>query len=352
MTFSAEHIERIKELGYKDAEARFLYIVAVYSGYFTLGQFQAFTNTKSGSGPSSFAQKVVKRGHATVRDYMHRGSIFHLFSRTFYSRIEKEGLRHGPRRSFDFIRLRLVLLDFILANQEWTYLDTEQDKIRFFCEELGISKDCLPMKVYEGGRHPRRTLRYFIDKFPIFLAPPILGADPVVTLTYIDAGLVTPSNFTAHLLAYRGLFRELKCFKFLYIAANDAYFQRAGDRFRSVVKTPLESDISSEVLRYFKIRRKWEQHEYVVPVTEDLEFLKGARRRFDGDRFEALYRSWETGSVGERELLLEFSELRPNQHIFFDTFLVKLHGSPLAETLRRVDAKCLGGQPAARTTKW
>ena len=37
------HIERIRGLGYTESEARFLYIVAVFSGYFTLGQFRAFT---------------------------------------------------------------------------------------------------------------------------------------------------------------------------------------------------------------------------------------------------------------------------------------------------------------------
>ena len=62
-----------------------------------------------------------------------------------------------------------MLLDFILANQELTYLETEQEKVRFFCEELGISKDSLPAKIYEGGPHCKPTLRYFIDKFPSFL---------------------------------------------------------------------------------------------------------------------------------------------------------------------------------------
>jgi hypothetical protein len=40
MNFPADHIERVKEFGYSESEARFLYIVAVHSGYFTLGQFR------------------------------------------------------------------------------------------------------------------------------------------------------------------------------------------------------------------------------------------------------------------------------------------------------------------------
>jgi hypothetical protein len=125
---------------------------------------------------------------------MRRGSIFHLFSRIVYGQIEKENLRNRKKHSFDFMRARLVLLDFILANQELAYFETEKDKVHFFCEELGISKDCLPAKVYEGRPHSKPTLRYFIDKFPLFLAPPFPGAPPVVTMTYVDSGFETPSS--------------------------------------------------------------------------------------------------------------------------------------------------------------
>src|SRR5207245_7766996 len=138
----------------------------------------------------------------------------------------------------------------------------------------------------------------------------------------------------------QGLFRQLKSFRFLYIAAKDAYFQRAEERFRSLVKRPLESDVSGEILRYFQVRRKWERHEYVVPVTEDLEFLNEARRRFHGDRFESLYQAWGAETIEERYFRVEFSQLKPGRAVFFNTFLVHPHGSPVAEVTRRGDG-CL-----------
>ena len=337
MNFPADHIERIKEFGYTESEARFLYIVAVHSGYFTLGQFRNFTGTAYGKRPTSFAEKVLKRGHATIRDYMRRGSIFHLFSRTLYRQMDKDNLRNRKRHSFDFMRSRLVLLNFILANQDLNYFETEQDKVSFFCDEPGVPKDSLPAKVYEGGPESKPTLRYFVDKFPMFLSSPFSGAPPVVTLSYVDSGFETSSHFVSHLGAYQGLFRQLKSFRFLYIAAKDAYFHRAEERFRSLVKRPLESDVSGDILRYFQIRTKWERHEYVVPVTEDFEFLTEARRRFYGDRFENLYQAWISGTITERELRLEFSQLNPDRPVFFGTFLVHEHRSPVAETLRRSD---------------
>ena len=63
MNLPAAHIERIKDLGYTDSEARFLYIVAVFSGYFTLGQFRAFTGSSTESVPPlllrNFSSKVT-----------------------------------------------------------------------------------------------------------------------------------------------------------------------------------------------------------------------------------------------------------------------------------------------------
>jgi len=337
MKMPQEQVERIKELGYTEAEARFLYIVAVHSGYFTLGQFRAFTKTAYGKRPTSFAQKVIKHGHASVRDYMRRGSIFHLFSRTLYGHVDKDNLRNRKRHSFDFMRGRLVLLDFILANQDLNYFETEQEKVHFFCNDLAIPKESLPAKVYEGGIDGKPTLRYFVDKFPLFLASPFSGAPPVVTFSYVDSGFETSSHFVAHLAAYNALFRELKSFRFLYIAAKNAYFQGAEERFRSLVKRPLESDVSGEILRYFHIRAKWERHEYVVPITEDLEFLNEARWRFRGEPFDRLFEAWKTGQITEPDVRLEFSQVNPGRAVFFNTFLVHSHGSPLAEVTRRGD---------------
>src|SRR6202166_436447 len=179
---------------------------------------------------------MLNEVHATVREYMRPGSIFHLFSRTLYGQIDKDNLRNRKRHSFDFMRARLVLLDFILANLELNYFETEQEKVHFFCNDLAIPKESLPAKVYEGGLDGKPTLRYFVDKFPLFLAPPFSGAPPVVTLSYVDSGFATSSHFVAHLAAYNALFRELTTFRFLYITAKEAYFQKAEERFRSLVK--------------------------------------------------------------------------------------------------------------------
>jgi hypothetical protein len=336
MNIPENQVALLMELGYTEPEARFLYVVATHSGYFILRQFLNFTCARRGKRSNLFARKVLNNGHGSVRDYLGYGSIYHLFSRTLYGQIEKGNLRNRRKHSFEYIRTRLVLLDFILANPDAEYLETEQDKVTFFCEKLGVAKEFLPGRLYEGGPGSLPTLRYFVDTFPLFVAAPLLGAPPVVTFSFVDSGLGTIARFLTHLAAYRPLFRQLQAFRFLYISPTDAQFARATERFRSVVKQPLESDMSSEVLRYFQVRQRFEKRQYVVPVTEDFEFLNEAKGRFHGDRFERLYSAWILGTLSEHELRHEFCQMEPHRTVSFETYLVAQHRSHLPENERGV----------------
>jgi hypothetical protein len=164
----------------------------------------------------------------------------------------------------------------------------------------------------------------------MFLAPPLMASPPVVTLSNVDSGLGTVAGFLTHLAAYQSLFRQLQAFRFLYISPTDAQFTKATERFRCVVKQrPLESDMSSEVLRYFQVRQRFEKRQYVVPVTKDFEFLNEAKSRFHGDRFERLYKAWISGTLGEHELRHEFCQMQPHRTVFFKTYLVTQHRSHL-----------------------
>jgi hypothetical protein len=335
MKVPSSHVESLMRLGYTEAEARFLYVVATHSGYFTLRQYLQFIEAHRGKRSSVFAKKVLESGHASVRDYLGYGGVYHVFSRTLYGPIDKANLRNRRQHSFEFIRTRLVLLDFLIAHPDFDYLESEQEKVALFCEKLGVAQEFLPAKVYEGGLGSRPTVRYFVDKFPLFLAPSVPSFPPVVTLSYVDSGAGSMVGFETHLAAYQPLLQQLRSFRFLYISPSNGLFARATERFRKTVKTPLESDVSSEILRYFQIRKRFEERRYVVPVTADFEFLNEARRRFHGERFEGLYASWQSGAIGEPELRREFSQIKPGSSVFFETVLVAQHRSTLASTERK-----------------
>jgi hypothetical protein len=57
MDFRKSSIENLCSLGYTQDEARFLYLVAMHSGYFSARQYLAFTGAKSGEKSMVFTKK-------------------------------------------------------------------------------------------------------------------------------------------------------------------------------------------------------------------------------------------------------------------------------------------------------
>jgi hypothetical protein len=322
MNFNDQDIAAIQTLGYTLDEARFLYLVAVHSGYFVPRQFLTFSGAKWGKRSNNFVAKLESRGHVTWREYDRTGGVYHLFSKTLYRYIGKENLRNRRRHSVEFIRTRLLLLDFVLANLGFNYLETESEKVAFFCDALGIPRKVLPAKSYEGGPRSEPTVRYFVDKFPLFLNPTESPSSPVVTFSYVDPGLASLAGFTNHLHAYLPLLRQLEGFSFLYIADSPVHFVPAEQCFVSLVRVPLEANVSSEILRYFRLRNAWDLKRYGSLCAGDIEWLKEATHRFHGERFESSYHTWSSGMVTEESLRAEFEQLRPHRNVNFRTCLI------------------------------
>jgi hypothetical protein len=322
MNIDPENIAAIAALGYTQEEARFLYIVAMHSGYFVPRHFLVSSGAKWGKRSNHFVAKLESRGHVTWREYDRTGGVYHLVSKTIYRRIGNENLCNRCRHSIDFIRTRLLLLDFVLANPSYAYLETEKDKLRFFCEELGILRTALPAASHTGSPLTGPTLRYFADKFPLFLDRTDSSLSPVVTFSYVDPGQVSLARFANHIHAYLPLFRQLGDFSFLYIANSSVHSVRAEEYFSSVVKAPLEADISTELLRYFELRNAWELKKYGSLSTNDIEWLKDAKQRFHGERFDRGYQAWSSGALAEAALRNESEQMRPHRKVTFRPCMV------------------------------
>ena len=308
MTFDDSDIAAIQSLGYTADEARFLYLVAVHSGYFVPRQFLTFTGAKWGSCPHNFVSKLERRGYVNWREYGPIGGVYHLFSRTVYRCIGKANLPIRQLHSVDFIRTRLLLLDFILENFGFAYFQTEPEKTAYFSDVLGVPREALPAKAYEGGPRSGPTVRYFVDRFPMFLDHTVPGTPPVITFSYVDPGLARLAGFNKHLRAYLPLFRRLERFSFLYIANSAVHFLPAEKRFSSLVRASRKTDDLLDILRYFQLRNAWELKHYSSLSTPDVAWLKEASERFHGDRFEGSYRAWASGTLTEPALRAEFEQ--------------------------------------------
>src|SRR2546427_5467968 len=261
MIFPESSLANLGSLGYTEDETRFLYVVATHSGYFSMRQFLQFTGTKSGDKSMAFSQKLLAKGHATARSFLRNGLVYHLFSRIVYRAIGRENLRNRRAHSLEHIRTRLVALDFVLAHLQYEYLETEDDKLNCFSQQLDIPKELLPVKRYSGAIHNRTTLRYFVDKFPIFLCSGSFSS-PVVTFTFVDPGLGILDSFKTHLLAYGSLFEALSEVRLVYVSPPPTHVQGGRQTFLAAAGRPPKKDPGDEILRYFRLQKLWDERKH------------------------------------------------------------------------------------------
>jgi len=321
MNIARVHLDSLKALGYSEAEARFLYLVATHSGYFVARQFLAFANAHWGQRTTSFWNKLHTKKHARTETFPKSGIVYHLFSRRLYRQIDRENLRNRRQHEIEYIQRRIGILDFVLSHPQYRYLETESEKVSFFCDQLKTARHFLPCKLYHGQRTSQPTLRYFVDKFPMFLAADV--PSPLVTFTYLQEPEASLTEFAHHLEFYLPLFRQLPEFRVLYLAKVHSHFEKAKELFNALVAVPLGSDASAELLRYFQIQKAWDLGRYGSLSEADLIFQNQAKTRFTGQHFEHLYRGWKVGRVSEIEILQEFGGSKQPATAHFATEVVR-----------------------------
>jgi hypothetical protein len=329
MNDSTTQIEAIQALGYSRQEAHFLYLVATHSGYFVARQFLGFARAHWGKRTTLFWSKLQASQHTQILRFAQGGTIYHLFSRTVYRQIGHENLRNRRQHEYEYIRTRIAMLDFVLGNLANEYLETEQQKVAYFCSELNIPSQHLPSKIYAGRYVATPTTRYFVDRSPVFFPP---QPNPrVITFTYLQGPEANLAGFAHHLQAYLPLFRQLPAFNFLFLARTDCHFVKATELFRDLVTIPLESNPGEDLLRYFRIRKAWDLAEYSSVTEGDLIFRNLAKERFSGSRFEHFYRAWKIGRIADAEIPEEFRGSDQPHTSRFDAQLLKAITGPQCE---------------------
>jgi hypothetical protein len=299
MTMTGFQLEGLQRLGYTKRESQFLFLVATHSGYFTNRQFKCFAQTDSGSVSHAFIRKLLDQKHATYRAYRSGGRVYHLFARKVYQAIERENLRTRKKHELEYVKTRLVALDFVLAHPQYRYLETEAEKLAFFENEWSLSPDVFPVKLYRAKRSAEVTPRYFVDRFPMFVND--TSSPPVVTFTYVDSEAVTLEAFGTHLRAYSTLFQTLPKLGFIYLAPTPRLFEAAESEFQEILRGPGGDRNSMSLVDYFRIRRAWDRKERVA--SSDVVSMQEAQARYGAPKFEELYEKWRQGAIGENEVM-------------------------------------------------
>lgn len=278
----AEQLAGLRALGYTEVEARFLYLVATHSGYFTVRQFLQFANAKSGKRNARLVEKLFVLGHASGQRYTRRSLVFQLRSRQLYAAIGKDHLRNRRDHQLCHIKTRLLALDFILANPEERYFESAEDKHWYFVERFKLDESLFrPTK--DGGHGIS-----FSDRFPLCIAYPSPEFMPVVTFTYVDPAHRNLDAYVDHLRIYRPLFQRLPGFQFFYVSTASGLQNEAAQLFAFLVEGKGLADLT----RYFDLQTKWDREEYGLLTEADVLFLSEARKRFTGSSIASLYYLW------------------------------------------------------------
>lgn len=302
MNLPAKSIAALKGFGYTQREAEFLYIVAAHSGFFLQRQFTQFVDV-AGRGPATyFIKKAIEKQH--VREHLpERGTqkIYHLFSRSVYGAIGKDNSRHRRPGRYGMLEkagVRLLTLDFILANPDRQYLEEESDKVHYFIRQRSISAEILPVKVFPGAER-KETRRYFFENFPIFLG--LTDGSPVVNFTYIEDDIRSIQTFRSFVERYRPLFEVLaNRFKLIFVSNSAQSFQLARNAFARSLSPAEREREHQQLARFFWLKNMAEEKRFKELTHKDvIEWQRGVRRYSD-PRYETQFQTWkQTGKLPE-----------------------------------------------------
>jgi len=307
MNIQESQLANLRAFGYTEAEARFLYLVATHSGYFTVRQFLDFAVAKSGKRNARFVEKLFALGHVSAQRFTRRSLVYHLRSRQLYEAIGKAHLRNRREHELAYIKTRLLALDFILANPEDSYFETAEEKQRYFIERFKLDGS-----LFSAPNEHGKSVT-FADRFPLCVAYPSPDYMPVVTFTYVDPAHRNLGPYIAHLRTYRPLFRQLPSFQFVYISTSAGLQREAAELFSFLV----EGNGLSDLKRYFDVQTKWASRKYSLVTEDDMIFRHEAAKRFNGQIFDTLFYLWRRNQL-PNDLRAESATTRTNaQKVLF-----------------------------------
>ena len=295
MKFPEQSIAALMKFGYAERESQFLYLVATFSGNFLRRHFTDFIGAAGPGWPEAeFLKKAIQRKH--VRETAYKRSTFrrfHLAARSLYEAIGKgNSSNRKPASDFRAV-LKMKMLSFVLDNFNEDYLEEEADKTAFFTEHRGISRNLLPRKHYENQHGTDHTVRYFVDKFPLFISTDA-GPNPIPVFTYFEEENERLTGFAAHLNWYKPLLFALHGkYKFIYVADTPKNFHRAEKQFEAVLASPHQVPRPA-LLNYFRLRKLWDEKKLSQLTDRDLAALNQAEKKFSQPEHEQLYREWMT----------------------------------------------------------
>jgi hypothetical protein len=217
-TVQFDSIDTLSCLGYSEREATFLYVVALYSGYFLRRQFSFAVKRHRGSAAAGFLAKAKRAGHVREIQCEPGRLLYQLYAKRLYQLVGQKDSQNRRAKSSTDIRRRLIMLDYILSHLEREeFLDSEVSRRKFFAQ-FGVKADAFD------------SAERFGESLPISVRCP--DGNLTVRFPFIDEGQRSAAKFERFLSTHDKLLCSLPSFEVVYVAATPEQFHQVRHLFK------------------------------------------------------------------------------------------------------------------------
>ena len=136
---NAERMEAVAAFGFTERQARFLLNVLLHSGVFVERRVLRLRRHRRRQESTDFIKTLVDRRFATpiTTGKLHRGRMFHVHYKPLWAAIGEPDNRFRKPTAQGRMIERVMLLDAVLDNRDFTWLGPSMDKRRHFVRHLG-----------------------------------------------------------------------------------------------------------------------------------------------------------------------------------------------------------------------
>jgi hypothetical protein len=308
MTADYDPIPELQKFGYTEREAAFLYLVGIHSGYFLRRQYLAFIRREDGAMVQRFLEKAVGFEHVSPMDYAAGRHIYHLKSKLIYRILGQEDSQNRRIKGDRQIKARLMQVDYVLDHFGEQFLETSEQKVRFFADTLEIPMDSLPRAQYQNAG----STVYFPDRFPVSVKEEPGQSAPKVSFAFIDDGLRSISAFVRFLEQHAKLVSALHHAEVIYTADSSRNLAEAEGQFlRRFPPSPASERFPYGVghfLAYLRIRTSYDRQRGGFSM-EEMRLLRDGMESYTNPWHAAVLVGWKSGATNEARVRAGFEPL-------------------------------------------
>lgn len=280
-------IDNLRDLGFTARQAEFLYLVGTHSGVFTLNHFRTFIKSATYGGREMRLMEKLEARHFVTRIGITRTyQVIHIDNKAFYRAILAEDSRLRREMSPSLMRQRLQYMDYVSRNPEAWYLTSDESRMDLLTGQFLVPEEALPRQVYKSRKSGTTAVRYFPERFPMFVME--TPKDVSLGVVYGEDPANSFQSVRKFIAANRAFFDAVPCLHFIYVSSSERRCQLTM-RLLSSTFSSTHTVATPDLERYFALRKRIDDRQERTFSADDYAFWEAAFKRFRDAKYEPLY---------------------------------------------------------------